>query len=407
MSAVDHLKTLCCLGLKPESALIAVSPLLHEIIPHGWARLALIAPDATWTASFSENPASAALYRERFGTLMRDPTGLGPLYLPAVRAAGIGWSLPLQSRNWLERSWYREIEAPLDACWILDAMIGDGGRTIALVHLLRPRNAQPFTVEDAQRLDQLRPWLAHAFRPQTPDAPEPGDQPCMEAAGAPARSGQIILQADTRPVFQTPSAEFLLRILAGESSDYMRPLRTRDTPPAPISKLVHHLAGAAKGSVCKPPRMRVSTAYGVLTLDAKWLMPAGAIPHDTAKDPAGCLISVTIELREHFVARAARVLRESGATPAQLKVGVRLVQGKAKAAIADELGLRQSSVADLTKKLYQSLGIHNSAELVSKIWRDEDRIDAQGPELPKRQAAGSETQLTSLFAPTYKSLTPV
>ncbi len=32
MGAVEHLKTLCCLGLKPESAMVAVVPVLHEII---------------------------------------------------------------------------------------------------------------------------------------------------------------------------------------------------------------------------------------------------------------------------------------------------------------------------------------------------------------------------------------
>ena len=53
MGAVEHLKTLCCLGLKPESALIAVTPVLHEIIPHGCSRLGLIAPDATMTEAYS------------------------------------------------------------------------------------------------------------------------------------------------------------------------------------------------------------------------------------------------------------------------------------------------------------------------------------------------------------------
>ncbi len=38
MGAVEHLKTLCCLGLPPESAMVAVTPLLHEIVPHGWSR---------------------------------------------------------------------------------------------------------------------------------------------------------------------------------------------------------------------------------------------------------------------------------------------------------------------------------------------------------------------------------
>ena len=36
--------------------------------------------------------------------------------------------------------------------------------------------------------------------------------------------------------------------------------------------------------------------------------------------------------------------------------------------IADELGIQPSSVADLTKKLYQTLDVHNSAELGTKIW---------------------------------------
>jgi hypothetical protein len=56
MGSVEHLKTLCCLGLKPESAMIAVVPLLHEIIPHGESRLTLVAPNATMTNAYAENP---------------------------------------------------------------------------------------------------------------------------------------------------------------------------------------------------------------------------------------------------------------------------------------------------------------------------------------------------------------
>src|SRR5580704_14292983 len=147
MGAVEHLKTLCCLGLKPESAMVAVVPLLHEIIPHGSSRLGLVAPDATMSNGYAENPAAAALYRERLWTLMDDPNDpIGALWVPDVRAVGIGWTLPCHGRKWLESAWYREIVAPLDSCWILDAMIGDDGRTIACVLLTRPRSAHPFTV---------------------------------------------------------------------------------------------------------------------------------------------------------------------------------------------------------------------------------------------------------------------
>jgi hypothetical protein len=106
-------------------------------------------------------------------------------------------------------------------------------------------------------------------------------------------------------------------------------------------------------------------------------VPAGAIPSDAAKDPKSCLIAVTIELREHAIARAAKVLRESGATPGQVKVGIQLALGMPKPAIADDLGIKVSSVKDITEKLYQTLDVHNAAELGTKIWLGEKQNEAQ------------------------------
>jgi hypothetical protein len=76
VGAVEHLKSLCCLGLPPESAMVAVVPLLHEIIPHGWTRMGLVAPDATITSTYGERPEAAALCRERLHTHLNDPTGV-------------------------------------------------------------------------------------------------------------------------------------------------------------------------------------------------------------------------------------------------------------------------------------------------------------------------------------------
>jgi DNA-binding NarL/FixJ family response regulator len=71
------------------------------------------------------------------------------------------------------------------------------------------------------------------------------------------------------------------------------------------------------------------------------------------------------------------MLRDSGATPGQTKVGIQLALGKPKPAIADELGIQISSVADLTKKLYQTLDVHNSTELATKIWLDQRHGEAR------------------------------
>src|SRR3984893_1409139 len=377
MGAVEHLKTLCCLGLKPESAMIAVTPLLHEIIPHGESRLCPVAPDATMATGYAENPATGALLRERLWRFMDDPSALASLWHPLFRAVGIGWTLHRQGGAYLESGYYREIEAPLDSCWFLDAMVGEGGRAIGFVSLTRPRGARPFIVDDVRRLDGLRPWLAHAFRRSNSHNARQQDEAPIITAGAPVRTGQLILTADAKLVFQTPGLEYPLRILAGEPGSYTRYVPARDRLPSPVLKLIRQITGAANGTSNAPPRMRVSTAYGVLTLEAKWLVPAGTFPEDVARDPKGCLITVTIELREHAIAHAARALRESGATPMQTKVGIQLALGKPKPVIADKLGIQLSSVADLTKRLYQTLDVHNSAELGTKIWLNQKQDEAR------------------------------
>lgn len=64
--------------------------------------------------------------------------------------------------------------------------------------------------------------------------------------------------------------------------------------PGPIVKLIRRIVDAADGTASEPPRVKVSTAFGVHTVEAKWLMPAASNPADVAKDPKGCLIAVSI-----------------------------------------------------------------------------------------------------------------
>jgi hypothetical protein len=125
----------------------------------------------------------------------------------------------------------------------------------------------------------------------------------------------VILTSDGMIVYQTTGVELLLRILTGEPGDYTRHVPVRDKLPAPILKLLGQITGAANGTSNTPPRMRISSAYRVLTLEAKWLVPAGALPEDAARDPKSCLIAVTMELHEHPCpcgARAARKRRDAG-----------------------------------------------------------------------------------------------
>lgn len=396
MKAVEQLKTLCCLGLTPEAAMVAVTPVLHEIIPHGWTRLGLLEPDATISADFPENSAASAHLREHLWRFMDDPSALVSLWIPAFRAVGIGWTLHLQGPSYLESAYYREVESPLDSCWILDAMIGVGGRSVGYLHLTRPRRARSFGVDEVQRLEQLRPWLAQAFL-RRPSCNQLTAHPETHAArGVPIQSAQLVLTFEGKTLYQTPGLEFLLRILAGEPANYTRFTPARDSLPVPISTLFRRITAIVNGTACHPPRLSVTTPYGTIDLEAKWLAP-GLAPGDAARDPKGCLVAVTLELREHAISRAARVLRESGATPAQVKVGIELAMGRTKREIAQKLGIRESSVGNQTKKLYQRLEVHNAVELGMRVWLGSARpgMPSEAPTVSK--ATGSPTEWSFVY----------
>jgi DNA-binding CsgD family transcriptional regulator len=359
MRAVEHLKTLCCLGLPPESAIVAVTPLLHEIIPHRWTRFEVFALGKTH-GGLSERSEKTSLSRERHIRALEEP-GHAQVWIAQRQAGGIGWILHPQGRGCLDSPSYCEIEAPLNPRWALSAKISEGGRTYAALGLTRPRCAPPFKTDDVKRLHLLRPWLATALRPASPGPLTEGNEERPGIAGPSVLSGQLIVTVGGDIVHLTRSAEHLLVTLEGGT-------RRGPALPAPIKKLVERIVGVPHGSLCEPGPTRVSSPCGVHTIDAKWLISAGASPMEVAKDPTGQLIAVSIELHEHPIAHAARILRMSGATPAQVSAGIKLALGKTKPQIAHELSIRESSVADLTRKLYQTLDVHNSAELGDRIW---------------------------------------
>ncbi|HEY8008453.1 MAG TPA: hypothetical protein VIE66_17025, partial [Methylocella sp.] len=86
--------------------MVAVTPLLHELIPHGWSRMVLLGPDATFGHGYAENPETAAIFRERMGRFNNDPSSPAFLWISSFRAVAIGWTLHMQGRGWLESGWY-------------------------------------------------------------------------------------------------------------------------------------------------------------------------------------------------------------------------------------------------------------------------------------------------------------
>jgi hypothetical protein len=112
-----------------------------------------------------------------------------------------------------------------------------------------------------QKLDRLRPWLAHAFRQSPSGQAYQEEETPISATGSTLLNGQLIMTPDGKLVYNTIGIEHLLRMFAGEPGNYTRYVPASDTVPAPVLKLLRQITGAANGTSNTPPRMRISTAY--------------------------------------------------------------------------------------------------------------------------------------------------
>ncbi len=135
-----------------------------------------------------------------------------------------------------------------------------------------------------------------------------------------------------------------------------------------VRAVVQTLVGITKGEHTRPPRAVARTSWGLITIEACWLVPSGSDPRDVAADPWNAPITLHLELHEHALAYSARRLRQCGATPVQGRIGVLLATGKSKPEIAREIGIKPSSVADAARKLHERFNVHNPSELGRKLW---------------------------------------
>lgn len=363
---LQHFTTLCCLGLAPEAALMAIAAGLRDVIPSSWTRICLHDKHGAVTLGYAEHGAFPAVFVERFAHIAKThPSSIAALLVPAWRAAGIGWTLQKQNADYLQSAYYNEIERAVDACWLLDAIVHDGTRSKVSLMLTRPRAAKPFRSEDVILLDRLRPWIAHAFRERTTVAPREHEH---AMAGSALHKATMVASGAGKILFRSAGSEQLLMMLNGtfcnlgqHSGNYA------PETPTMVRQVIRELVCAATGHSASPPSASMATPWGLICVEAVWLTPSGASARDIIANHDAMQIAVNIELREHALPYIARVLRHSGVTPGQVRIGVLLATGMTKPAIARELGIKSSSVMDATRKIYERLEVRNAAELGMKF----------------------------------------
>jgi DNA-binding CsgD family transcriptional regulator len=181
-------------------------------------------------------------------------------------------------------------------------------------------------------------------------------------APTPLRQGTLISDGEGRVIFATDNALALLELLDRSSAD------RRDIGVSTLPGLIRAAARVpAQRQNGRAVVVRVIVPDGLIVGTAEQL----ACAHGEARTPFetdGTCRLVTLSLHERASVRVERVLKAMGATRAQARVGTAVVLGKSKREIADDLGIKVSSVEDALRKLYAELGVHCQTELASRVW---------------------------------------
>jgi DNA-binding CsgD family transcriptional regulator len=371
--AAAHLRTLSCLGLPPEAALVELAPLLREIVPADHVRIGLLDENDMPIMGYAEHPDFIALFFKTFDWVLSDPTSPAHIFMETHRRQRVGGMVGRQNAAYFETAYHQEFERQLDSHWLLEGAIPHGRRNVGSFNLTRRRLAKPFTAEDVRALERIQPWLSHALAPRAARVIA-NESSTSTFAMTPHLRASLILDWDLRCLHRTDNAEQLLYLLDHTTDNWRTQPRRDGVLPGIVRRVAASLriSAHADAEETAPPLRRRDTAWGRVVVEASWLRPdLNLDPACCAQAaPAGHLILVQLELRRHARAHAASVLRRAGATPLQVQVGIEILSGVSKADIADRLGVKRSTVEDASRKVYARVGVHSAADLATLCWRE-------------------------------------
>lgn len=358
--AEARFKQLCCLAVSREQVLPALLDELHTIVPFSGCTVFFADTQLRVVNSYAEEiePKTTALYMQEFhGRRGRE---LGGAFPDAIhRQFGVEDSsdvlppLGLSMKGFWRSAFYNEILRGAAHDWFLRLMIrneGGRGRALGSITLYRPRRQGLWSAEEKRRLAALEPFLATAFAANDSTDPATADG---EA------DALIIAGSEGRPLnFSVGARELLFlathpRVTA--DADYSRV----DQLPAQVKDLCRNLARLFAGDgAAAPPTLWLRNTWGTFTFKAHWL---------EGGDTAAGLIGIAIRRREPLPIRIVRRVGELELGWRQAQVCVLLANGHSNDAIADRLGISRHTAVAHGRGIYEKLGVHNRAELVSKV----------------------------------------
>lgn len=332
-----HVRRLCVLGNAPALVMPRLVESVRDLVGAEWGTFFQAGSDYTVCDIYSSNNELYRMlptYLEDFSSV----NGKSLWDLEFSKAMRIGKGSKSSARHDMalsDNGLYSELWRPLRIRYSLEFTASDSHRGWGRMILHRPPGSRPFTDSDIDLTRPLARHIAHAVTCAADKEPQTTDFAWSSMLSV-SRAGQILQQS--------PEAAAILRmanrVTAGSAStglpDWLAPLVNR----------------IASGTPTPTPALTRTTPAGRFVFKAYSLDP---------EMPGSTLPAFALYI-EHFPPLPFVVETNGyrlGLTERQRQMCSALLSGMHYSAIAREMGVRESTVVDHVRNIYQRLDVHD------------------------------------------------
>ncbi len=353
--AQSRIRQLCCLGLGDQLTIPTLLGELHDYIPSH-------ANCFFWS---DDQGNVRDIYDERPQALEWLPTYLAEFHNRIELEVFCGWQhflchgtravdydslLTVDRRHYDNHAYYHEVMSQLDFYWGLFMVVREHGRPLGALALHRTEHERRFDVQDAQHLDQIMPFIAHAF--STPGNPE---HHWIDSDD----EGLVITDQQGRLISASAGGQHLLALSSSERPWAPAKQGAIPQPPDLLRILCRRLADIRAGiQLSKAPNGTIQNAWGRFVFRAYWLQTQ----HNT-----GDTIGISIRRQEPMPLKLARHIKRLPLSTKQAEVCLLMATGSSYHQIAERQGMKRNTAISHGREIYSRLGVHNREQLVAEI----------------------------------------
>ena len=352
-AATAHFRQLCCLNAPSQMLMPSILQSLHDLIGSDSNAFYWSTTPGRITNAYSEEPMPrdiAALFYDEFLNNPKRPDSaihLGTLMRPGQI---VGNSTQLFPAAFYGTDNYNLIWRPLRRKALLWARFQDRNGNFHCITLRRLIRESPFSNQDEQRLAQLVPYLRYTLGADGYNNDENADQ---------GESGLIIADEKGAVRYHSEQGKKLLLLAAHPTvSTGTVDWRMHDTLPMRIRQLCLRVYGISAGQHVSPPQAVIKNPWGEFVFRAHLL---DAVANEQ------WLFGITIQHRVPLALKLMATMKLLNLSARQKEICLLLAQGKSHGAIATQLTVRATTVADHVQKIYYKLGVHNHSELLKRL----------------------------------------